>query len=192
MSLGDCRNPIVRNLARTARPYEEDLILLFNTPSTSGVTPSTTTTTTATTSTTTVGSTSVEPSNKRTKKGSDCKNSRGKHFSKRPKPMFPDSCCESDHENSNLVDSKKYTESCLLQQYNYSVTTSDDLVFVVCSMIRGKHQQNMVETDYQHFGYATYNYDSDQQVFPTHQDSSFVKLLLAQFTGSHHVELSCR
>lgn len=145
MVVGDVRNVVRQNLAVTARPYEEDMVLLFSPASTSGIARGTSTTTT-TTSTTTLPSTTIIP-DKDAKSGRIRLNQCGRYDeSKKARLLFPERCCTYDNTQSYMMDPHRPTNSCLQRQYNYSVTNSEEDITLVCSMLRLQKKPRQKQT----------------------------------------------
>lgn len=188
----DNENVIRQNLARTARVREEYLVLLFETPSTSGITKSTTSTTTTTTTTATTSLTTVSYEKTSKRKGSVYSNKYGKHFKKWPRTLFPDSCCDDGGQSSNAKDLSNFTDSCLRKHYDYNVTSIQDIVFVACSLMRETREQQKIKTKNVYFGHIVKNDNSNQLLYPQEDPSVFVKSIteiLGSFVGVHHTEL---
>lgn len=137
---------VTRDLQRTARVREEDLILLRKPHFVGGIVveptyskTEETNTTTSTTTTVRTTSTTRKSQFETSKKGSTWVNEQGKRFLKRPRTeTFPDDCCDE-----NSMSSYGSVDSCLRKRYNYNVTNSEDLVFDACSMIRKSQITNV-------------------------------------------------
>lgn len=168
----DTENPIRQNLIRLARPYEEDMVLLFiHALDVGAFSQTTTTTSTTTTSTTTMSSTSEMPIDKKGKIGRLYLNQCGRHFINRPRSEFPESCCFCENENVQLDSNQKMSiASCFQSRYNYLVTSWEDPIFSVCSV---KHstsewrQQRKVE---KYYGFV--NYEGHVDSLPLSADES--------------------
>lgn len=155
-NITDIENIILQNLRETARPYEEDMFLLMNIPSTSGVISTTTSSTTETsselsTTISSISSTTEEILDKKGKKGTLYINHCRRHFTNQsPSTMFPNKCCECDNDkkelNSDDLYNKFVVNSCLKNQHNYTVTNSGDPVFSVCSIICKNYRRKSKKT----------------------------------------------
>lgn len=199
-------NPNRRNLAKSARVHVEDLVLLtINTQNTESASTTTrSTNTTASTTSTTSTTPKYQPQEDRhqsririTDKGILYRNGKGKNFIiNRSGPMFPDSCCKNSY-GKMINDLDKFTESCF-QRFNYKVTSSEDKVFVLCSMIQANRREKELskisnidgyfgyvtsncgpndEASNQHGGFILHTEDLNQLLLPEDETSSIMKML---------------
>lgn len=166
--LGNINNKLIQNLGKTARVREEDMIELFNSHLINNMVSSNTTTSTTTVPTT------LLPQVKRTKKGSVCFNDKGKHFTKRRK-TFPNSCCNSDGENSKTA--VELTKSCLKKQFNYNVSDTKDSVFSACSLIHETQELLEPNTSDEYFGYILEHEDSNHKLLSEEELSTYTEIL---------------
>lgn len=166
-------NRAYAEIGQTSRVQEEDLIFIMKSlvisKSSSPTTASSTTASPATTSSTT---STTSQSSKR--KGSVCVNANGKHFLKKSRTTFLESCCDKYHEKSdNTQNQNKNTELCLRQRYNYIVKNFEDNAFVVCSMVSASNRQNQNEN----YGFIVDNSDFDHFEYLNEQSSGIVEIL---------------
>lgn len=167
----DTNNVNRQNLLRTARPHEENLILLFSALLKNFERSVVTTTTTTTT--TTVRPTSAKPDRKRKKENiGESSNEHG--FKNKRFKSFPDSCCQI--KNGKSVD-KKYMKSCLKKQFNYPVENLNDKVFDVCSKVHTQSQNQKIESLNNYWGYVTGSENSDQLLYMSDESSFLIKTL---------------
>lgn len=171
---GSCNGTVLRqNLERSSRVQEEYLIeFLITERPTSHIYYVTTTSTTSSTSTTiapTVTTTTETPVDRKGKRGRlylcECE----RHFVKKPRKTFPESCCFHGNSDSSAFD--ELTDSCLKQQFNYNVTSPNDLVLATCSALRKLHEQKQIKDV--SFGFITSNI---QELF-TKKSSFFTKTI---------------
>lgn len=114
------------------------------------------------------------------RKGSVRVNDEGKHFSKRSRNNFSESCCDYGYENNGGRESRMHTESCLRQRYNYTVSGLVNYALSVCSMIlTSKLYQQQLIANKRFYGCIV---DSIDQQFSFEKDlSTFVKTLTDTF-----------
>lgn len=166
----DTQNNIRQNLARTARVYEEILLVWrMNVQSTSGwqirsTSPRSTIFTTSETSTNTLSTT--PQSRKRSKKGSIFFNQFGKHFDKLPKTAFPDDSCSNEYKTSNTKNSKMFVCMRLLKCniYHTKNVTREKSFFY-----SRFHTPQLKVANYNYYGYITQSNISEQKLFPAQQ-----------------------
>lgn len=185
----DTENPILQNLLRTARPYEEDMFLYMTTPSTSEVITTTTSTVRTTTTNSPISSTTNATPDEKGKKGRLYINHCGRHFVNQPPSYagFPERCCQCDEENKESDSSDSYknsVSSCFKEEYNYSTNNSEDPVLFACSTLCSNDQNHRyyeeqrpekIKNHDKYYGFFAGG--SDDLLFDKKEQSSFLKTL---------------
>lgn len=141
----DSPNPIRQSLGRRARVCEEELALLImmNTPSTSGVTTCPETDINTTTATV---STSKKPEDKQSSKRQKESEYQGDNFFKRPK-------VDSGEEKSDSSDHNESTDSCSLNQTNDSMNLESNILFFNCFQLQFLQQLQSSSNNSVYYGY---------------------------------------
>lgn len=177
-------NVIRRNLVCTARPYEEDMFLLFNIAleddDYSANISILTNDTIATTARSPTSSTTNPNSDTKGKGGRLYVNHCGRHFTNQPPTAFPQSCCMCENESKESDSSDFHmniVNSCLRSRYNYTVANLMDSVFVACSVICTNQQQQKPKKNYdKNYGYIE-DIDYKKLLLFKEDQSTFLKIL---------------
>lgn len=152
-------NAIRQNLVRSTRVYEEDLLVVTRLISSRRIT-RTTTTTTTTTSTTVSSTTTSKAPNEHSKKGSVYVNDYGKHFVRQSIEF----CKSSGDDNSNEMDTKKFTEYlCQFKWgFNFAENSSNEIVTLCSTLLSMQQLEQRKPITY---GFVVHNGDLNQLLF---------------------------
>lgn len=156
----------------SVRVCEEDLFSSFSFSIMNSFTSAATTTSTDTPTSTTVGVTSTTSHYNKKKKGSFYANEWGKHFAKRPRTTYPDSCCDNGIDRSDANNFNEFTDSCVKERYNNDATISKDSGLVLSSMISDSEKKLKVKIYQENYGF----YEDDLSS-PHEESSVFIKIL---------------
>lgn len=164
---GDLENPVIQNLARTARVQEQFLIMLRKSASTSWTQFNSTSILTTTTKTI-----NTTPQNQQSKRNRYYSDKNRKHNENQRKTKFFD-VSMSSNKKSGQKDFNKYKDLSLQEFFKYSLVDSMHEVFNLCS---GTHILQQVKNSDQFYGYIVHiNEQQNQLLFLEDESSIFFR-----------------